>query len=61
MAERFFATLKTEEASGIYLTQEEASQSITTYIHGFYNPGRLHAALGYQSPNSCARQFKTAA
>lgn len=61
VAERFFATLKAEEAAEPYSSREQASQSITTYIHGFYNPARLHSALGYQSPNTYARQLKAAA
>ncbi|KIS36728.1 IS3 family transposase, partial [Stenotrophomonas maltophilia] len=47
VAESFFATLKTEEAAEPYASREQASQSIAAYIHGFYNPARLHSALGY--------------
>ncbi|QII28964.1 IS3 family transposase [Stenotrophomonas maltophilia] len=61
VAESFFATLKTEEAAQPYSSREQASQSIAAYIHGFYNPARLHSALGYQSPNTYARQLKAAA
>ena len=61
VAESFFATLKSEEAAAPYPTRKDASQSIATYIHGFYNPARLHSALGYQSPNAFARQLKAAA
>ena len=61
VVESFFATLKAEEASGVYPTQEEAGKAITNYILGFYNPARLHSTLGYQSPNSYARQLNAAA
>lgn len=61
VAESFFATFKTEEAAQPYSSREQASQSIAAYIHGFYNPARLHSALGYQSPNTYARQLKAAA
>ncbi|WP_146256621.1 IS3 family transposase, partial [Stenotrophomonas maltophilia] len=55
------ATLKTEEAAEPYASREQASQSIAAYIHGFYNPARLHSALGYHSPNNYARQLRAAA
>jgi transposase InsO family protein len=61
VAESFFATLKAEEAADPYSSREQASQSLATYIHGFYNPARLHSALGYQSPNAYARQLRAAA
>jgi len=61
VAESFFATLKTEEAAEPYASREQASQSIAAYIHGFYNPARLHSALGYHSPNNYARQLRAAA
>ncbi len=34
---------------------------LTGYIHGFYNPTRLHSTLGYLSPNDYARKLKKAA
>ncbi|QNA97279.1 IS3 family transposase [Stenotrophomonas maltophilia] len=61
VAESFFATFKTEEAAEPYASREQASQSIAAYIHGFYNPARLHSALGYHSPNNYARQLRAAA
>ncbi|WP_167692854.1 IS3 family transposase, partial [Stenotrophomonas maltophilia] len=60
VAESFFATFKTEEAAEPYASREQASQSIAAYIHGFYNPARLHP-LGYHSPNNYARQLRAAA
>lgn len=61
VAESFFATLKNEEANHVYPTQAEAYVAIANYIHGFYNPTRLHSALGYQSPNDYAKQLNQAA
>ena len=53
--ESFWATLKTEcfnnFRSGIPATRQDARQSIFRYIELFYNPKRLHSALGYCSPN----------
>lgn len=61
VAESFFATLKNEEVTGVYATKAEAYAAIASYIHGFYNPIRLHSALGYLSPNDYARKLKQAA
>lgn len=61
VAESFFATLKNEEATGVYDTKVDAHAAIASYIHGFYNPTRLHSALGYLSPNDYAKTLKHAA
>lgn len=61
VAESFFATLKNEEVTGVYDTKADAYAAIASYIHGFYNPARLHSALGYLSPNDYARRLKQAA
>ncbi len=61
VAESFFATLKNEEATGVYASKAEAHAAIASYIHGFYNPTRLHSALGYLSPNDYARRLEQAA
>ncbi len=61
VAESFFATLKNEEATRVYATKAEAYAAIASYIHGFYNPIRLHSALGYLSPNDYAKKLKQAA
>ena len=53
--ESFFATLKNEEATGVYPSKVAAHAGIATYIHGFYNPTRRHSALGNRSPNNYAR------
>ena len=58
VAESFFATLKAEGANGVYPTKADAYAGITAYIHGFYNPSRLHSALGYLSPNDYARKLR---
>ena len=58
VAGSFFATLKNEEATGIYSSKAAARLAIANYIHGFYNPTRLHSALGYLSPNDYARRMK---
>lgn len=61
VAESFFATLKNEEVTGVYETKAEAYAAIASYIHGFYNPVRLHSALDYLSPNDYAKKLKQAA
>ncbi|MGN8262196.1 IS3 family transposase [Pseudomonas sp. SMSB3] len=58
VAESFFATLKREEACGVYPTKRHAQLGIASYVHGFYNSSRLHSALGYRSPNDYARWLK---
>ncbi len=58
VAESFFATLKNEEATGVYATRAEAHTAIANYIHGFYNSTRLHSTLGYLSPNDYANRIK---
>ncbi|MBI1397210.1 MAG: IS3 family transposase [Betaproteobacteria bacterium] len=60
VAESFFATLKNEEASGVYPTKAAAHAGIANYIHGFYNPTRRHSALGYLSPDQYARKLNAA-
>lgn len=60
VAESFFATLKAEEATGTYETKAAAHAAIASYIHGFYNPTRLHSSLGYLSPNDYARRLAAA-
>jgi transposase InsO family protein len=59
VAESFFATLKAEEITEPYVTKQDAHRGVARYIHGFYNPLRLHSSLGYLSPNDYARKMKT--
>ena len=51
MCESFFATLECELlARRRFASQAEARMACFSYIEGFYNPVRLHSALGYRSP-----------
>ena len=49
--ESFWSTLKTEWLHHrCFNTHAEAQLAIFDYIETFYNPKRIHSALGYQSP-----------
>lgn len=51
MAESFFSTLEAELLSRRRFTSQiEARMACFSYIEGWYNPVRLHSALGYRSP-----------
>jgi putative transposase len=51
MCESFFSTLECELlARRRFASQVEAKIACFSYIEGFYNPVRLHSALGYKSP-----------
>lgn len=51
VVESFFATLKTELIHRrAWATRAEVQLAVFRYIEGWYNPHRLHSALGYQSP-----------
>jgi putative transposase len=51
MCESFFSTLECELlARRKFASQAEAKIACFSYIEGFYNPVRLHSAIGYQSP-----------
>jgi len=61
--ESFFKSLKVEEVyQRSYESHESVRRFITQYIELFYNPVRLHSALGYSSPNEFERilMFKNA-
>jgi putative transposase len=51
MCESFFATLECELLDRRkFRTKAEARMAVFQFIEGWYNPGRRHSALGYQSP-----------
>lgn len=51
MCESFFATLECELLDRRrFASQAQARMAVFTLIEGFYNPVRLHSALGYRSP-----------
>ena len=57
MAESFFATLECELIDRrVWETQTQARLAVFTWIEGWYNPRRLHSALGYMSPNNFERK-----
>jgi putative transposase len=57
LCESFFATLECELLDrSTFRTQEEAKLTIFCFIEGWYNPHRLHSALGYESPVSYERR-----
>ncbi len=54
--ESFFHTLKTERVHHrVYATRDQARRDLFHYIEGFYNPRRLHSALGCISPAEAER------
>jgi transposase InsO family protein len=59
--ESFWSTLKTEWLHGKdFPTQQQAELAIFDYIETFYNPRRLHSALGYRSPVEFELEFSHA-
>jgi len=55
--ESFFHTLKSERVHHrVYATRDQARRDLFQYIEGFYNPHRLHSALGYLSPEEMERR-----
>jgi transposase InsO family protein len=57
--ERFFRSLKTERVyRKLYKTRAEARKDLFMYIEWFYNAGRRHAALGYQTPNAVETRYR---
>jgi len=57
LAESFMATFKTECFDHLPKTRDQAKLNVFDYIETFYNPKRLHSALGYQSPVDFEKQF----
>jgi len=59
MCESFFATLECELLDRRkFRTKAEARIAIFQFIEGWYNPGRRHSALGYQSPINYERNAR---
>jgi putative transposase len=57
--ESFWSTLKTEWLHQFHFsTRREAQRAIFDYIESFYNPKRLHSALGYLSPVDLERSIR---
>ncbi|CAM3414773.1 Integrase catalytic domain-containing protein [Paracoccus nototheniae] len=55
--ETFFKTIKAELIwRRVWETRRHAETAIFEYINGFYNPRRLHSALGGKSPLAFERQ-----
>jgi putative transposase len=51
MCESFFATLECELLERRrFASQAEAKMACFSFIEGWYNPARLHSALGYRAP-----------
>jgi putative transposase len=61
MAESFFSTLEAELLSRRrFASQAEARMACFSYIEGWYNPVRLHSALGCRSPMTYEAETQTA-
>jgi putative transposase len=57
MGESFFATLECELlARRRFASQAEARMAVFSYAESWYNPLRLHSALGYRSPTNYERE-----
>ena len=51
LCESFFAILESELlARRRFASQAEARMATFSFIEAWYNPARLHSALGYRSP-----------
>jgi putative transposase len=60
MCESFFATLECElQNQHNFRTREEARLAVFEFIVGWYNPHRLHSALGYRSPIEFEQDYET--
>ena len=59
LCESFFATLECELLDRTrFRSQAEARMAVFQFIEGWYNPGRRHSALGYQSPINYERSAR---
>jgi putative transposase len=62
MCESFFATLECELLERRrFVSQAEARMAVFSFIEGWYNPLRLHSALGYRSPVAYEQEQTSAA
>ena len=62
MAESFFSILESELlARRRFASQAEARMACFSFIEGWYNPARLHSALGYRSPMAYEEEHRQAA
>ena len=62
LCESFFATLECELlARRRFRSQAEARMAVFSYVEGFYNPVRLHSALGYRSSITFEQEHRKAA
>jgi len=62
LCESFFATLDCELLDRRrFASQAEARTAVFSFIEGFYNPVRLHSALGYRSPITYEAEMEVAA
>ena len=58
LCESFFATLECELIERTsFATRSEARLSVFKCIEGWYNPDRIHSAIGYQSPRNCEEEY----
>jgi putative transposase len=58
MCESFFATLECELLDRRrFASQVETRMAIFSFVEGWYNPLRLHSALGYRSPINYEREM----
>ena len=59
MCESFFATLECELLERRRFTSKiEAKMACFSFIEGWYNPVRLHSALGYRSPMAMKQRWR---
>ena len=58
MCESFFATLECELLDRRrFASQVDARMAVFSFVEGWYNPLRLHSALGYRSPINYEREM----
>ena len=60
MCESFFATLDCELLARRRFACPRLRRAAFSFIEGWYNPIRLHSALGYRSPIDYERQMQEA-